>query len=169
MALTTKQQRFIQEYLIDPNATQAAARAGYSQRAAYQQGYENLRKPAIAEAIADAQRQLAEQTGITAKRVKEELARIAFSDVRSLFDTTGSLRPIHKLNDDEAAAVASLEVVIKNAAAGDGHTDTIHKIKVWDKTKALELLGKHFGLFDEHAHVSGTIELVWGSGQPHGS
>ena len=169
MALTPKQQRFVGEYLVDLNATQAAIRAGYSEKTARAIGCENLTKPDIQEAIAAAQRQLAEQPGITAKRVKQELARLAFSDVRSLFDKGGSLRPIHELSDDEAAAVASLEVIIKNAQAGDGHTDTVHKVKVWDKTKSLELLGKHFGLFDEHAHVSGTIELVWGNGQPHGS
>lgn len=165
--MTPKQQRFVVEYLIDLNATQAAIRAGYSARAAGTIGHENLRRPAIAEAITAQQRQLAEQTGITALRVKEELARLAFSDVRTLFDDTGDLKSIHDLTADEAAPVASFEVIKKNAAAGDGHTDTIHKLKVWDKTKALELLGKHFGLFDEHAHVSGTIELVW-DGQPHG-
>ena len=164
MALNPKQQRFVREYLIDLNATQAAVRAGYSEHTARAIGCENLTKPDIKAAITDAQLQSAERTGITAQRVKEELARLAFSDVRTLFDKRGNLRPIYELGDNEAAAVASLEVVIKNAAAGDGHTDTIHKVKVWDKTKALELLGKHFGLFDEHAHISGTIELVWGSG-----
>ena len=67
-----------------------------------------------------------------------------------------------ELSDDEAASIASIEVIIKNAAAGDGHTDTIHKIRQWDKLKALEMAGKHFGVFAENANVSGTIELVWG-------
>ena len=160
--LTPKQARFVAEYLIDLNATQAAIRAGYSATWAEKNAHRLTGNDGVSAAIADGQAKAMGQAGVTAQRVKEELARLAFSDVRRLFDKRGNLRPIYELGDNEAAAVASLEVVIKNAAAGDGHTDTIHKVKVWDKTKALELLGKHFGLFDEHAHISGTIELVWG-------
>ena len=104
MALTPKQQRFVGEYLVDLNATQAAVRAGYSEKTARAIGCENLTKPAIQEAIATAQRQLAEETGITARRVKEELARLAFVDMRGFFDTVGNLKPIYSLTEEQGAA-----------------------------------------------------------------
>jgi phage terminase small subunit len=168
LALTPKQQRFVDEYQIDLNATQAAVRAGYSRHTAEQQGCRLLRNAQIQQSVADAKEGAREKTGITAQRVKEELARLAFVDMRAFFDEQGNLKPIHQMTADQGAALAGLEVIVKNAQAGDGHTDIVHKFKVWDKCKALELLGKHFGLFDEHAHVSGTIELVWGSGLSRG-
>lgn len=97
---------------------------------------------------------------LSAVRVLEELRRLAFSDVRALFDEQGNLRPLHTLNDEEAACIASLEVIVKNAQAGDGHTDTIHKIKVWDKTRTLELLAKHFALLTEVVRHDGDPAMV---------
>lgn len=78
MALTPKQQRFVEEYLIDRNATQAAIRAGYSQKTAYAIGNENLNKPEIAKAIREAIENLSERTRITQDRVLEEIASNAF-------------------------------------------------------------------------------------------
>ncbi|MFD1165208.1 terminase small subunit [Sphingobacterium daejeonense] len=95
MALTDKQQRFVEEYMVDLNATQAAIRAGYSQNTAHSIGAENLIKPEIQEAIQKRKQELSDQTGITAERVLKEYAKIAFSDIRELvrgkvFDITGS-------------------------------------------------------------------------------
>ena len=163
MALNPKQQRFVHEYLIDLNATQAAVRAGYKAKNADVVGPRLLGHVGVAEAIASGKSKQLGTAELSAARVLEEMRRLAFSDVRSLFDAHGDLRPICELNADEAAAVASLEVIVKNAAAGDGHTDIVHKVKVWDKTKALEMLGKHFNLFKDDAHKIGTFELVWGS------
>ena len=98
---------------------------------------------------------------LTATRVLEELRRLAFSDVRRLFDEQGNLKPLHTLTDEEAAAIASLEVIIKNAAAGDGHTDTVHKLKVWDKTRSLEMLAKHFALLTERVDLHGEVTFGW--------
>ena len=80
MALTPKQQRFCDEYLIDLNATQAAIRAGYSEKTAYRTGADNLRKPQIEEYIAKRQKELSRSTEITQERVIKELALIAFSN-----------------------------------------------------------------------------------------
>ncbi|WP_082017872.1 terminase small subunit [Leisingera sp. ANG-Vp] len=84
MALTAKQERFVAEYLIDLNATQAAIRAGYSAKTAHSVGHENLRKPEIAKAIQEAQAKRSEKTGITQERVLQELARIGFADIRKV-------------------------------------------------------------------------------------
>lgn len=161
-ALTPKQERFVAEYLVDLNATQAAIRAGYSPKTANQQGPRLLVNDGIAAAVAEQQTKHLQRADLTATRVLQEIKRISFSDIRRVFNEYGNLKPVSELSDDEAAAIGSVEVVIKNAAAGDGHTDTIHKIKHWDKLKALELAGRHLGMFEENASVSGTIELVWG-------
>ena len=93
LGLTPKQQRFVDEYLIDMNATQAAIRAGYSANAAAEQGYEHLRKPHIQMAIAEARKAMQERTQITADKVITELALIAFADARELSEVkTGCCR-----------------------------------------------------------------------------
>lgn len=159
--LTPKQARFVAEYLIDFNATQAAIRAGYSQKTASSIGQENLNKPEIAAAVTVGQAKQHKHADLTRERVLDEMRRLAFSDVRHLFDAQGNLKPLHTLTPDESAAIASVEVIIKNAAAGDGHTDTVHKIKVWDKTRTLEQLGKHFGILKESVEVAGGITITW--------
>lgn len=158
--MTDKHARFVAEYLKDFNATQAAVRAGYSAKTAKQQGSRLLTNVDIAAAIAAAKSKAVVSADLTAARVLEELRRLAFHDIRTLFDTNGNLRPIHDLEPEEAAALAGVEVIIKNAKAGDGVTDEIHKIKVWDKSRALEMLCKHFGLLTEKVEHSGGIQII---------
>lgn len=145
--LTAKQQRFVEEYLIDCNATKAAARAGYSQKTAHRIGAENMQKPAIKKAIADAQAQLSEVTNISAQRVIKEVARIALFDVRKLFDADGMPLPVNLLDDDTAAAIGGIKTVtIGNTESGLGE---IREYKVTDKGQALEKLMKHLGLYEK--------------------
>lgn len=159
MALTDKQHRFVAEYLVDLNATQAAIRAGYSEKTARQVGSENLSKPDIADAIAIAQQERAERTGVTADMVIRELARIGFSDLRKVLSSGGSLIDPQEWDDDTAAAIASVEVVTLSGERGrdeEGNkiVERTHKLKVWDKNSALEKLGKHLGMFvDRHEHT----------------
>lgn len=148
--LTAKQARFVEEYLIDLNATQAAIRAGYSKKTARQVGAENLSKPVIMSAISDAQAARSHKTQITQERVLEELAKVGFSDIRSMFDN-GQLRGVDSLPDDVAGAVSSIEVISKPGLPdedGNREIEHIHKIKLWDKLSAFEKLGKHLGMFD---------------------
>lgn len=159
--LTPKQQRFVAEYLIDLNATQAAIRCGYSAKTAKSIGSENLTKPDVAAAIAEGQAKRLTSADLSATRVLEEYRRLAFMDTRGFFDAGGNLKPIKDLSDEQGAALASFEVIIKNAKAGDGETDTVHKIRLWDKTKALDSLAKHFGLLKDGIDVSGSITLAW--------
>jgi len=84
MPLTAKQQRFVEEYLVDMNATQAAIRAGYSAKTAYSIGEENLRKPEIAAAVAKRQAQVAEKLEITQQAVLERFWQIATADPNEL-------------------------------------------------------------------------------------
>jgi len=101
--LTPKQQRFVEEYLVDLNATQAAIRAGYSARTAEWIGPQLLGKTHVAEAVRAGRESLSKRTEITQERVLQEYARLAFMDPRKLFDGTGAPRPIHELDDDTAA------------------------------------------------------------------
>ncbi|WP_313569878.1 terminase small subunit [Comamonas terrigena] len=110
MELTPKQARFVAEYLIDLNATQAAVRAGYSARTAASQGARLLKQSGVARAVQAAQQARAVRTEITQDRVLQELARIAFFDIRRLYREDGSMKDPCELDADTAAALASIEV-----------------------------------------------------------
>lgn len=165
MRLTPKQERFVAEYLIDLNGKQAAIRAGYKPSRAEGTASELLALGKVSEAVAAGRTAQLAKLGVSAERVKQRLALIGFQDIRQLFDEQGNLRPIHTLSDEAAAFVAGLEIIKKNAAAGDGIIDTVHKVKVVDPIKALEMLAKHFGLLTDKVDVSGAIELSWRSSE----
>ena len=146
--MTPKQQRFVEEYLVDLNATQAAIRAGYSARSAKSQGPSTLKVPVVAQAIARAQAARAERTRVTADRVVKELAKVAFGDPRRLL-TWGpkgiELRDSQALTEAEAALVSEIS---ENKTASGGGT---RRVKLHCKMAALTALGRHFGVF------SGTL------------
>jgi phage terminase small subunit len=151
--LTARQRRFVDEYLVDVNATQAAIRAGYSARTASVSGCENLTKPNIAAAIITAMQARAQRTQITADRVLEELAVIAFSDIRDFaLDGDGplSLAPGAPAIGTRAVAAWQRQRVVRP----DGATTTATKIRLWDKVAALRMLMQHLGLLVErHEHT----------------
>jgi len=155
MALTAKQQRFVEEYLIDLNATQAAIRAGYSPKTANRTGPENLSKPVIAAAIACAQANRSARTEITQDRVLAELAKIGFSDIRKVLTPGGGIMDPHEWDDETAGAIASFEAVTVHRGEEDENgnkvPEHISKFKTWDKLAALEKLGKHLGMFSGDA------------------
>lgn len=100
------------------------------------------------------------EVGVKAQNVIDELTKVGFSNVSQFFDEHGNLKSITQLERDHSAAIASFEVLKKNAEAGDGKIDVIHKARLWDKIKALELIGKHLRLFDDRLQVSGSVDLV---------
>lgn len=159
--ITPKQSAFVQEYLVDMNATQAALRAGYSQKTAAKIGHELLRKSAIVEAINRAMASRAERTQVTADRVLTELGHIGFSNIKNLFDKDGNLLPMHMLPDDVAASVASVDVVTSRIPGSDpAEVQHTVKIKLWSKPEALGLLGKHQKLFTDRIEVDVGEELA---------
>lgn len=143
--LTPKQLRFVDEYLVDLNASDAARRAGYSARTAPKIGYENLQKPEVAAAIEAKRKELAEGLGITRERILKEMASLAFSDLRGIFDEDGALRPIHTLSAGQAAAISSIEV----EGPTKRNPNWVTKVKLWDKGKQLENLLKHLGMAED--------------------
>lgn len=98
---------------------------------------------------------------IDPNRMLRECARIAYFDPRKLFDDKGNVLPPSEWPDDVAAAVAGLEVVVKNLTTGDGKVDEVIKPRIWDKVKALEMLFKHKGLLKESVEHGGAIEISW--------
>lgn len=142
--LSEKQKRFIEEYLVDLNATQAALRAGYAPKRAYAMGHENLKKPEIAAALSVAMAERSERTKIDQDRVVLEIARLAFSDVRRLFDGN-RLKRMDEIDDDTAAAISSVKVSTRQV--GEGEVEHIAEIKFWPKTPSIEMACKHVGMF----------------------
>ena len=88
-----------------------------------------------------------------------EIARVAFADRTGIYDPAGRIKPIDQWTPEQAACLDGLEVIIKNAQAGDGHVDTVHKIKLSPKADSLKLLAQHFGLLTNKLEVSGKLTL----------
>lgn len=158
--LTDQQRRFVEEYLVDLNATQAAIRAGYSANSAASQGERLLRKAEIRQIVENRQAEQLEKVGLTAEVTKEAIRRPLAADVRKMFDDKGNVKPIRDLGDEEAALIAGYEVIIKNAKAGDGQTDEVLKVKLADRSRYVEMAAKHFALLTEKHEVNINVNVV---------
>ena len=157
MKLTPKQERFVQEYLVDLNATAAAKRAGYSAKNADKIGSELLGKTRVSEAIQKAIQERSQRTEITQDMVIAELAKLGFFDIRKLFDKDGKPLDISKLDDDTAAALVGLDV--QDISDNDGnYIGFLKKYKMADKIRALELLGKHLGTWEHQDKQQTAVE-----------
>lgn len=144
--LTDKQRLFCREYLTDLNATQAAIRAGYSEKTARSIGQENLTKPDIQAEVQRMMRKRVEMVDRSAADVVKALEKIAFFDIKELYNEDGSLKPINELPDHIAVAICGVE--FETSVNEDGEVVTEPKrYKLADKKGALELLGRHLGLF----------------------
>ena len=149
--MTKKQKRFIEEYLIDLNATQAAIRAGYSPDTANEQGSRLLANVSISSQVSKAMAERSKRTGVNADRVVMELAKIAFVNADDVIDAeTATVKP--NAARDDTAAIQSVKVKTF------GEDGLEREIKMADKLKALELLGKHLGMFKDKVELSGTLE-----------
>lgn len=163
MALTPKQKIFADEYLIDLNATRA-----------YRVAYLNVKKDEVARAngsrlltnanvagyIEKRMKERAQRTEITQDRVLQELAKLGFFDIRKLFDNSGKPLDITGLDDETTACIAGLEVMDVYEGTGEDKefVGYIKKYKLSDKLKALELLGRHLGMFKDKVELSGGLD-----------
>lgn len=157
VSLTAKQQRFVQEYLIDLNGKQAAIRTGYSVKRAEVTASELLATRKVSEAIDAAMAAREQRTEITQDRVLKELARVAFFDIRKIYNQDGTLKSPHEMDDDAAAALAGIDVTEEYAGRGDarelvGYTK---KAKIPDKVGALSLAMRHLGMLKDKTELSG--------------
>jgi phage terminase small subunit len=157
--LNASQERFVAEYLVDLNATQAAIRAGYSAKTAEQQGSRLLRNVQVAEAVAKAMEQRRERTTITQDRVLEELAILAFSDVNHYgVDANGVVTITPGAPKGAQRAISSIKHRITTAGAEGAPIITREvEIKLWDKPGPLKLAGRHVDVhgFADRVEVTG--------------
>lgn len=158
MTLTDKQRKFVAEYLIDLNATQAAIRAGYSEATAHSSGPRLLENVGVAAAIAERTEKHAAKLDITAEKVLAAIAEIAFGDVRKMFTEDGALVRPHEWDDETAASVAGMDVV--TVSAGEGMVEHVAKIKRTDRLRALDMLARHHSLYNDKLEVNVTDNLA---------
>jgi len=151
--LNRRQEEFVRAYLLDLNAVAAYRRAGYKAtgHSAEVAAARLLKNVEVAKAIETAMAERAARTNIDADRIVRELGKIAFFDVRKALNDDGSMKPISELDDDMAAALASFDIVELGGEQGG----VIRKVRLADKLRALELIGKHLGMFRERVEVSG--------------
>lgn len=148
--LTPKLVRFVDEYLVDLNATQAAIRAGFSAKTAKQAGYRALTNVDVQSAVEAKRKELAAAVGVTRERVLQEMAKLAFSDLRQLYNEDGTLKHPHEWPEGAAGSVAGMDFETVRVRHEDGsevvERTEVAKVKLWDKGKQLENLLKHLGM-----------------------
>lgn len=157
--MNIKQQRFVDEYLIDLNATKAAIRAGYSEATAYSQGERLLRHVEVSAAITAARIARSERTKIDADWLLIRLADEAEADVADLYDENGHLRAVADWpliwRKGLVAGVETVRERVGSDEDGNPEYSTVHKVKLSDRVKRLEMIGKHIGVqaFQESVKV----------------
>ena len=152
MTLAPREARFVDEYLLDLNGARAAVRAGYSARSARQLAARLLAKPSVRAEVDRRRQELAHRTGIEQERILDELASIAFSDMRD-FATWGSDGVKLKAGSDLPAGTSRCIAEIVQAPTGV-------RIRLHNKITALHALGRHFGMFREPFHVDPRVALA---------
>ena len=156
MAKLSKQDVFVEEYLIDLNATQACIRAGYSVKTASEQGARLLANVKVQTKIAKAMAERSKRTGVNQDRVVLELAKIAFVNPSELIDTnTGKVLP--GASSDDLACIQSVKV--KKTTKGKNVIEE-REVRVHDKIKALEKLGQHLGMWNDKIDVNVAVPVV---------
>lgn len=149
--MTPKQERFVEEYLIDLNATQAAIRAGYSKKTARQIGDENLSKPDIAAAIQERRSELSEKSGVSQERIVEEFCRMGFYDPADI-----ASQPMNGPKD-----IAKLPEDVRRAIVGWGWDRAGNfTLKLADKSASLVNLGRHLGMFTDKVDMNGDVSIT---------
>lgn len=153
--LTSKQERFAQEYAIDLNATQAAIRAKYSEKTAEVIGWQLLQIPLVSERISQLKAEQTKRLGLEADAILREMLAIARADATQAFDDMGGLKPFKEWPEGLRRSLASLEVAELFDGRGDDKMaiGLLKKVRFWDKNKALEMIAKHLKLLtDRHEH-----------------
>jgi len=152
--LNAKQYRFVEEYLIDLNATQAATRAGYSGKTAYSMGQRLLKNVEIQKMIEVAKAKRSERTEITQDMVLREFAKIGFADIRKAVAWGSAPEPSMNPDDDRVYPVELIasELMDADTAAAISEVSLTAqgvKIKMYDKKGALDSIAKHLGMFTD--------------------
>lgn len=148
--MTAMQKRFVEFYLEVLNATQAyiLANPRSNKKTAGISGHLLMRNSNVRSAIEKRIDERSAKSENTQQRILDELKAIAFSDIRKIFTDKNDLKKIHDLDNETAAAVSSIDV--EDSHVGKGKFATTKKVKLHDKMRALQMLGKHHGMFKEN-------------------
>jgi phage terminase small subunit len=145
--MTRKQQLFVREYLVDLNGAKAAERAGYSRKTARQHAARLLTNVYISAEIERATAARMQRLEITADRVLQELAKLAFVDIRKLFNADGSMKRIHEIDGNTAAAIKSFECFERQIDLNA----FMQRVRAVARLEGMQLLAQHLGIVsDEH-------------------
>jgi phage terminase small subunit len=159
--LSDKQIRFCNEYLVDYNGSKAAIRAGYSKKAAKEQASRMLTNANIQNYLSAKKEKVLNKLEISRERVMLEIGRLAFSNISQYFDENGNLKSLSDLSPEDVAALSSVEIkeefdTVDGKKVSSGFA---RKIKLWDKTKALEMLAKHFQIYSDAPEVNNNLTM----------
>lgn len=161
--LTPQMERFAREYVVDLDVGAAVLRAGYSAKdgkVAATKGSHLLRRPDVARLVAELKAKQAERLDVKADDVLRELLRLARVDIGEAFDDDGKLKAIKDIPADVRRAISAVEVDELFEGQGEDREQVgfTRKVKFWDKTRALELLGKHLKLWVERIEVKDVTD-----------
>jgi phage terminase small subunit len=154
--LSDKQTRFVQEYLIDQNATKAAVRAGYSAKTAHSQGPRMLEHVGVKAEIEKRQAKLADKLEIKAESIAEEFLKMASYDPGEVMTWTDDKLTL-KNSDDMTPAQRKLITEIKFTPTQFG---TTKQIKLTNRMDALQNLARHLGMFKDRIEFDVTDDLA---------
>ena len=147
--LTPRQRAFVTEYLASGNGTQSAINAGYTPSTASERAVQLLRKESVAALIASAQSVSAARAGISQDRIIEELAGIAFTNLRDIIEWDNgwaSAKASADLTPAEAAAIESIKIKRRREPGSEWEVEEV-QFKLHDKQRALELIGRAIGMW----------------------
>lgn len=152
-SLNPRQLRFINEYMVDLNATQAAIRAGYTHPDV--QGPRLLGNVRVSTEIQQRQNKLQQKAEVTVERVVKEYARIAFLDPSMFFDDRGNMLQIHEMPEDARRTITGTEVeeLFEGRGEDRAHVGTLKKFRFANKTAALDSLARTLGLFQDSTNI----------------
>ncbi len=164
--ITDRMKKFVDEYLVDFNATAAAIRAGYSESTANEQGSQLLARPDIRELVAEGQKAIAERTQTFQDSAVEELKIVGFSDLADFLTVKeGGIveqKPFNELTKAQTKCIKKIKQVVRSSHSADGtilHQTAVIEIELHDKLKALELLGRHLGMFNDSIRLKSEEPL----------
>jgi len=165
--ITDRMKKFVDEYLIDFNATQAAIRAGYSPDTANEQGSQLLARPDIRELVAEGQKAIAERTQTFQDNAVDELKIVGFSDLADFLTVKeGGIveqKSFDQLTKAQTRCIKKIKQTVRTSHSSDGtilHQTATLEVELYDKLKALELLGRHLGMFNDTLRLEGALPLT---------
>lgn len=143
--LTEKQKRFCENYVVDFNATQAAIRVGYSKKTANEQAARLLAKVSVKNYVSELKGQLSETVQVTKEQLVSELKKVAFFDIRNIYNIDGALKNVKDFGDDEAAAIAGVDTYDTVEPGSGMILGKTQKVKLQNKIQAIERICKMLG------------------------